>query len=289
MKSKLLGIYKLTRIKEIIGFTLFPISLGIFTANAPVNLVKIILIFLAALSATAFGFMINDVEDAEDDSKDPKKVTRNPISAKLITKKLGYLASFSVALISLLLFALFGLDMLLVGFSMILGGFLYSWKKVRFKNLPLIDFISHSYIFGGALVMSGYLAFTHFAWDLLIPALAISAFSAAGDLYNEIRDFTVDRKTNLKNTASFLGEKGTLLLKNIFILIAFTLFAYLIFKHYQLFSLPIVIVGIMVIAGIFTYNIIVRKAKITEFDDKSLYTPFFLTLITILLVSIFLG
>jgi 4-hydroxybenzoate polyprenyltransferase len=42
---------------------------------------------LANWTAVGFAFMINDVEDADDDAMNPAKINRNPISCRMISPR----------------------------------------------------------------------------------------------------------------------------------------------------------------------------------------------------------
>lgn len=160
--------------------------------------------------AVCFSFMINDIEDAPDDSLNPDKINRNPISAGRLSRKRALVATYIVAVISLLFYAQLGLLPFVFGLITLLLGWLYSWKPVRLKNIPIIDVLSHCLMLGGLLFLTAYFTFVPYegiklTW--LLPFLFISSFSAYGELSNELRDYTYDLKAGLKHTAVFLGKK----------------------------------------------------------------------------------
>ena len=96
MNLKVKGIIRLTRIQEYLGFVAVDTLLGAIAAGGVFGW-KLLIVMVANWLAVGFAFMINDVEDADDDALNPAKVGRNPISSKHVTPRLGYAASFAVA------------------------------------------------------------------------------------------------------------------------------------------------------------------------------------------------
>lgn len=200
--------WKLARFQEYYG-TVFLITLVGVLIIQPVSFVNIALIMLANFFNYAFAFMINDIEDAEDDAKCEIKIKRNPVAGKIISVRKAYTVSWIVAISSLLLYLSFGKLVFLYGLLGILLGFLYSWKKVRLKSKPFIDIISHG-LFLGTL---NFIAAAMVGEELpsLMPilwfGLIFFTFSALGDINNELRDLKVDTEVGLKNTASIFGGR----------------------------------------------------------------------------------
>jgi len=98
----------------------------------------------------------------------------------------------------------------LIAFSILLTSGLYSWKKLRLKNIPVLDISTHAYFFATSTVLYFSLlpasTWSHATWLTLIAVFLASAY---GDLSNEYRDFEDDRKSGLKNSAYYLGKKPT--------------------------------------------------------------------------------
>ncbi len=204
-KTKLLGYYKLTRVRTIMEFYPFIIILGFLSTHTYINLLSI-LTSISILLLLVGSFIINDVEDAEDDAKDPKKVKRNPISAGILTKRQGYLFYFAVNALGLLPLVFISFNILLVGLVTAIVGYLYSCLPLRFKSRPIIDLLSHGFFLAGAeIIMFGLLPNNLADNKTLLTFIGIYLFSMGGDLYNEVRDWVVDREVGLKNTASILG------------------------------------------------------------------------------------
>lgn len=206
MNSKiLLGLYKLTRVNEFYGNTVALSAFGLALNNLLTPL-DFILITLGNLSMTIFSFAINDIEDADDDAKDPKKVNRNPISAKIIKKNTAYLFTALFAIFPLIIFQSYGNTTLILASTTLIIGFLYSYKQVRLKSMPVLDLISHGLFLGTLEFLISATAYNNsMTPEILAMGVCIFIMSVAGDLGNEIRDHEVDRKTGIKNTAAYIN------------------------------------------------------------------------------------
>jgi 4-hydroxybenzoate polyprenyltransferase len=208
MNSKLAyGIYKLTRINEYYANNLCLTMLGTIL-NPKLGPMDMLALFTANILVTMFAFAINDIEDAEDDAKDPAKVKRNPISAKILSKPLAYLFTFIIGALSIVLLLPYGSYSVILGIASLVIGFLYSYKPVRLKSMPILDLVSHGLFLGTLELLVVLTAHNVIPGPIsLLLVASIFALSVSGDLYNEIRDYEVDRETNIKNTAAYIDEK----------------------------------------------------------------------------------
>lgn len=214
MNQTLKGIIKLTRFDEYIWFVIVTTCLGAAAGGGAFGWPWIIAL-LANWTAVAFAFMINDVEDADDDAMNPAKINRNPISCRMISPRVGYVASYATALISAAFYALLGPIPFIIGVISLLVGFLYSWRRVRIKSMPFVDLLVHCMMLAGFQFLPAYFAYTstlnsNFWW----PFLAITFISMYGELFNELRDLEGDLKAGVKHTASVLGERNSKRLAN---------------------------------------------------------------------------
>jgi 4-hydroxybenzoate polyprenyltransferase len=155
--------------------------------------------------------MINDVEDADDDALNPEKVNRNPVSAGDLTYRTATRASWVVAGASAVLYLMLGLWPAVLGLISLALGYLYSWRVIRFKNMPFIDLASHCMMLAGLQFLPGMLAFnTHEVFfDWIFPFVFLVCISLYGELFNELRDLDGDLAAGLNHTASKLGYKPT--------------------------------------------------------------------------------
>lgn len=213
-----IGIYfRLTRLNEYIFVLLLTFPL-IFLIS-PGNLFSVItpILFISNLTLTAFSYVFNDIEDADDDYHDIKKKKRNPIANKELTKNNGFF--FSMILASIGLFLLYNLNqtVFFLGIINVLIGFLYSWKPIRLKSKPFTDLISHVLFLGTLQFSIIYLAFRPL--DLhIIPLLMITiSISMMNEIFHELVDYELDKKTQIKNTIQKLSRSNV---KKILILLS---------------------------------------------------------------------
>ena len=204
----LAGIVMLTRWKEHILFVTVTTLLGVRFADQTVDS-RLLLVWAANLLAVTFAFMVNDIEDAPDDALNPAKRARNPIAAGSLLPSQGYVASFLTAMAAALLYSFLNITVFRLGIACLVLGILYSWRPLRLKAIPLADIVSHSLLLAGLQLLCAYFTFAS-RGDIaqwLPPFVFVTAISAYGQLFNEVRDLDFDRKARLKHTASVLGPR----------------------------------------------------------------------------------
>jgi 4-hydroxybenzoate polyprenyltransferase len=189
-----------------------------FVAKFPVNSSIIpVLIFVAASSI--FGFMINDIADAELDKKAGK--LRNPIASDDLSVSSAWklaLIFFGVAILSL-----YPLDLLgrLLGIVVITLFSCYSFG-LRAKVRPGVDVVCHaswnaSY---GLMAYSVYRPLDFTGIELCSLLFLSSMFV---ELLNEIRDHDSE-KDIIRTTTTAIGKKGALRLCILILLLILSLF-----------------------------------------------------------------
>ena len=287
MSEKVKGVIKLTRFQESWMPHLLVTVIGVFTAARRPDLGLFALVIIANLLSATFSFMVNDVEDWEDDAQDPKKKLRNPISAGQLTYWQGNIASFFVAIMSLVTFAAIGNTVVFVfGALSLVIGYLYSWKKVRLKSKPLVDIISHSYFLMSFALLTGYFAFSEFQ-PMLLVALGITVLSSIkADLYNEIRDFEVDRLSGLKNTAALIGLERTKLFRRAATVSAVflaVLFGVMHVDKLNVYVLAISVLSFIVVASYSYY----RNRRLKIFESGGPFLPVSIILVLAMTVSMY--
>ncbi|KKQ53889.1 MAG: 4-hydroxybenzoate octaprenyltransferase [Candidatus Woesebacteria bacterium GW2011_GWC1_38_13] len=226
MTKTVIGLINLSRYREYTATVVVTTLLGFLATGLRFDagyIPQMFAVLLANLLAVAFAFMINDVEDAPDDARDRSKAVRNPVSANYISPNLSYIASGLVATSSIIIFYISGQTPFFLGISTVILGFLYSWKLIRLKNIPVFDLISHGLMLAGLQLLCAYYALVpytgfHSAW--LLPFLFVTAISIRGQFVNQIRDFECDKKAGLKNTSAVIGVKNADLLMKVFFGIA---------------------------------------------------------------------
>lgn len=210
--DSLLGIIQLTRWKEYVPFVLPLTVIGALLAAHPHGIAldwRLIAVTLANILAVAYAFMINDIEDAPDDARDPDRAARNPVTNGRVTVRMGYAACRLVAAITLLLYLVAGNWALIIGGATLLLSHLYSWRPVRLKAWPVTDIVSHSLMLSGLLLLAGYFVYDSAPGIVWFVAGGVTLVSVYGQLYNQLRDYDMDVAAGLFNTAIVLGEANT--------------------------------------------------------------------------------
>ncbi|MFN8527222.1 MAG: UbiA family prenyltransferase [Anaerolineae bacterium] len=209
---QLRGLVRLTRWKEYVPFVVPVTVVGALLASRPHNAaldLRLVFVTFANILAVAYAFMINDIEDAPDDARDPDRAARNPITTGEIGLRVGYAACRFVAGVTLIAYALCGLEVFLIGALTLLLSHLYSWRPVRLKAYPVTDILSHSLMLSGLLLLAGYFVYDNAPGVVWLIAIGASLVSAYGQLYNQLRDFEMDKAAGLHNTAILIGETNT--------------------------------------------------------------------------------
>lgn len=164
-----------------------------------------VLVLAANLLAVAFAFMVNDIADAPDDAADAQRGARNVVANGQLRPSAAWIGAIVVGLLALVLYATTGPRVLAAGALTILLGALYSLRPLRLKARPVVDVIAHVLMLATLLLLAGWLAYRPALRAAWIPAAAVAALSAYGQLYNQLRDREADRRAGLHNSTSLLG------------------------------------------------------------------------------------
>jgi 4-hydroxybenzoate polyprenyltransferase len=213
LKVQLRGLIRLTRWKEYLPFVIPLTVVGALLAARQHGEVmldwRLIAVTAANVLAVAYAFMINDIEDAPDDARDPDRAARNPVTSGEIGVRFGYNACRVVAAATLILYACGGVYVLGIGVATLLLSHFYSWRPVRLKAYPITDIVSHSLMLSGLLLLAGYFIYHTDPGIVWFVAASMTLISVYGQLYNQLRDFEMDKAAGLFNTAIVLGENNT--------------------------------------------------------------------------------
>lgn len=75
--------------------------------------------------------------------------------------------------------------------------------------MPIIDLVSHGLFLGTAQILITAIGFgLELSPKIYLVALIAFSFSVLSDFYSEIRDYKVDRLSNINNTASIVNVDG---------------------------------------------------------------------------------
>ena len=245
-KRQAQAVLSLTRYQEYVVFVIVTTFLGAQVSAAPID-GRLLLALAANWLAVGFSFMINDVEDAADDALNPAKVNRNPVSAGRLTPALGFAASFVVALLEAAAFFFLGPIPFWIGLACLAVGFLYSWRPVRFKRIPIFDFISHCMLLAGFQYLCAYFTFApNGGGKWLAPFIFVTAVSMYGELFNEVRDLEGDRKAGVTHTAAVIGERATHVLMYVLLAVGGIAFSYSVIVG----LIPAWVLGVLIALGV---------------------------------------
>ncbi len=251
---KMRGVIRLTRWKEYVPFVIPVTALGAILAVQPQGIAldwRLGAVIVANILAVAYAFMINDIEDAPDDAREAHRAARNPVASGELTPIQGWLASGGVAAITLMLYALAGIWPFVIGLLTLALCHLYSWKPVRLKAWPVTDILSHSLMLSGLLFLSGYFAYGNNPGLVWLVALAATLISVYGQLYNQLRDYDMDKAAGLNNTAIVVGKRNAQLLMYSSVAVALLLMLYAVYMQ----VIPLWIVAVpLVVAPIFMFT-----------------------------------
>jgi 4-hydroxybenzoate polyprenyltransferase len=228
----------LMRSREVVPFVLVTTLLGANVGEARPSL-RLLGVVLANVLVVTFAFMINDVEDASDDALNPAKAKRNPISSGHLSSSTGYWASAVVAICSLALYAALGTWPLIFGAICAVLAFLYSWRRVRLKAMPVADLLSHGLMLAALQFLCAFTAFRPMGGPWLPPCLFVFAISLYGQLFNQLRDLDGDRKAGVNHTAARIGPRATYVLMIVSLVIAFMLLVVSVWQR----SIPFWVIG----------------------------------------------
>src|SRR3989344_4145224 len=220
--KKILAIVELSRWKEHIPFVIPLTLMGSLVAMSgePVADKKLLFILAANIVTVTYAFMLNDIEDAEDDARDKARKKRNPVASGKLSETEAYTIIRVMASLAIILFSLTNALTLSLGIMTLLLSHLYSWKRIRLKAYPVADIVSHSLMLSGLLVATGFTTYGGGFGQIWIIGAAATLFSVYGQLYNQLRDYELDKQAKLKNTTILLGVKRAKLLKNASILLS---------------------------------------------------------------------
>lgn len=235
-REKFNAILRLTRWRDHVPFvvplSLLGVLMALYTRDVQPDL-RLLLVVLGNVLTMSAAFVINDVADAPDDARDPRKRKSNVIASGLLDRRTGLTVFGGLATVAFVMFAFSGLWPLIWGSSALFLAYAYSAPPFRFKALPVVDVVVHAYGGGSFLVITGYFLYSSVPGTAWLIILAFFLGSAYGQFYNQLDDYDVDKQADLHNTTQTVGKA-----------VATTLM-------YLSLTLAIAFVGIAIAQGVF--------------------------------------
>ena len=238
-------------------------------------------LLIFSMSSAAFGFVTNDLFDAELDRS--AGVTRNPVSTGQLSRRGSIAVALFFLLVSLAALPSLSLQNQLLGLVVVFLYITYS-GLVRAKARPILDIIYHGLCLA-ILATMGYTVYVPFNFVCLLFASIVFLLSSMSQILQEVRDYETDRSVIL-NTVNLLGKRRSLVL-------CLALFVSTFPLVFLLFLKGAVSPGILILSPL-TYFIlapIIRTLINEEYEGKMLraISQRRLILIALLIVALILG
>jgi len=231
--TKFLGtIYKTIRFHSILGFSSV-VLIGAIFAGSSIDLEIVWPLIFSAFNA-AFGFVVNDLSDAELDSL--SDVIRNPVSTNELSKGKALSVALFFLLGSIVSLSFLSLQNQSLGLVVIFLSLTYSWI-IRAKARPILDIAYHGLVLA-ILATIGYTEYGPLDVKCLIYVSIVFLLSSMSQILQEIRDYKTDR-TMIMTTVTLLGKRRSLILCLALIISTFPLVILLLLKGVVPFELLI--------------------------------------------------
>jgi 4-hydroxybenzoate polyprenyltransferase len=210
------GYLKMIRTGDWIKFyPLFPLAGAYLAAGISIDSITVFVLFSCV---TGYGFVINNLYDAEIDRNHPGKIKqgKNPLADRMISKEETIGMCAVLAGIPLLLsFTIPGTGFVFTLLCLI-ALTLYSATPVRLKDWFAGDIICHGVMFGGLPFLAGYtLAGGGIPQLISLPAasaLICTLICCEALIAHEIQDYHEDLGTTYTTVVSIGRKNGVLLL-----------------------------------------------------------------------------
>ncbi len=200
-------------------------------------------IYIMFLFNVAFGFMINDYYDLENDRLSGKKTS---VDLGYISKNGLLFLSLISLFISLALSSLMGIKSLIFMLAVSSLSFIYSGKPFRLKENSFLEFPVVVLAFGPLFVLYTSLLFlTNLNMINLVLFSASFLNISESQLSNCIRDFKGDKKSENRNLTQVIGKNNAIRLNIItsFLFIITTTTIFIIYNLYLLILLSVLFYG----------------------------------------------
>jgi len=183
-------------------------------------------------------FIVNDYFDAPYDVHSPRKRARNYFCDEKYRKNSLFIGStiFLPFVVCLLFSLLLGLELLLISLGVLFLGYFYSSPPLRFKEVPIMDILSHGIYVGAYFFLIGAAALVPLIDLINEPLFLILLFFSLVDgawlqIISQLLDYPVDLKGSQRTTSVWLGKQRSLyLMKAIIICLLFSLPLFLLFN-----------------------------------------------------------
>ena len=204
--ANLLGvIYKSIRLPSTLAFTSAAFA-GVVLAGSFIGH-RVIWLLIFSMSSAVFGFVVNDLFDAELDRS--AVATRNPVSTGQLSRRGSIALALFFLLVSLAALSSLSLQNQLLGLVVVFLYLTYS-GLLRVKAKPILDIAYHGLCLA-ILATMGYTVYQHFSFVSLFFSSIVFLLSSMSEILQEVRDYETDRGM-IMNTVILLGKRRSLVL-----------------------------------------------------------------------------
>ena len=226
---------------------------GVFLGSTSVDIALVYLVVFI-ISASAFGFVVNDISDRELDAHTP--LPRNPLADGSMSLSFAVLVSAVLLLITLVCMVLLPVKLLWIEVLVLVMFITYSFL-IASKNIAGLDLVYHA-ILPMLCGMLGYLLYHPLDLTGIIFFSLLALFGLISELLNEIRDIEKDQNKR-RNSVMIMGEPAAFKWTIALMVLALVLCAFLVsvlMGHYWLLPL-------------FPFGILLVKPVIRAMNDAS--------------------
>ena len=221
-RSGLAALVKCIRYREVLILQGAPLMGAAFSLRALTSqaIGELVLFLVASFLLVAHIFSFNDWAGASMDRNDPNRA-QTVFSTKGVTPRDVLLLSAVLLALSLLLFAHFSRQTLVLAIAIAALGVFYSHPRLNGKGTPIISSCPH--LVGGVLhFLLGYSLFSPIDPSGILIGLFFALTFTAGHLNQEVRDYDGDRLNGVHTNAVAFGKTPAFLAGLVVFTLAYT-------------------------------------------------------------------
>ena len=208
--KRITAIVRVLRLVESLPFCGVALLGGLMAARPPQRLTPSLgLAILATLLLACFAFAFNELQDVELDRLSETKQHRPLIDGSLSPFAVGMLCVLLLVGGLLLLALVTPRYTIIPGLGMALMGFVYSWRPLHLKTVPVLSTLAHL-IFGTLVFSLGACSVGESHPGMALIGLYFGLVFSAGHLHHEVMDLEEDRQLGVKTHAVRFGARPTL-------------------------------------------------------------------------------
>jgi len=181
-------------------------------------------------------FVFNDIEDRFEDEKDDQKRKRNPFTNQDFRPQIGYILIIISWISALFLSAKTNMVATFLIIIVLMLLFLYSWRKVRLKRVPILDNIIHILVSGGVFFVAYFIISNQespvtIKREAFICAFTLGIGSTISLFVHQLYEFDLDQSTGITTTTVVIKKTESRLILSCLIILEIILLIKLIINR----------------------------------------------------------